>query len=256
MLKLSRPSARVVMVALQPRSYSWFSRQLIRFISPDIVFVQNELALKKLKGLGCQVRMLPSGVDLNKFVPASPERKAELRAKYGLDSKAFTTLHVGHMTKGRNIELLIQVRRLGVQVVLVGSSLNHEDRGLLTARLRRNGVIVLDEYFPDIEELYQLSDCYLFPVFSSQACIGIPLSILEAMACNLPVVTVRYGNLPGLFEEGQGLVFADTPDELLSGINAVQRSNGCRTREKVMPYSWQNVARRVMEQSLAAGVKN
>ena len=33
-----------------------------------------------------------------------------------------------------------------------------------------------------IEELYQLADCYLFPVASTDNCIGVPLSVLEAFA--------------------------------------------------------------------------
>lgn len=249
-LKFNWPSARVVMVSLQPRYYNWVSRHLIRFLSPDIVFVQNEPTMIRLRSLGCHTKLLPSGVDLEKFTPVSAGRKAELRSRYGLNREAFTVLHVGHITKGRNIELLMQVcREHAAQVLLAGSSLRHEDRSVLAARLRGHGIIVLDEYFRNIEELYQLSDCYLFPVFSDQACIGIPLSILEAMACNLPVVTVRYGNLPALFEEGQGLVFADTPAELMQGITRAKRQNGCHTREKVIPYSWQRIARNVLDQT-------
>lgn len=250
LLKFYWHRARVVMVSLQPRRYGWVSRHLIPFLSPDMVFVQHEPAMKQLLALGCRTRLLPSGVDLEKFTPVSPARKAELRTKYGLDSQAFTVLHVGHITRGRNIELLTQVRgEHTTQVVFVGSSLIHNDRAELNTRLRQQGVIVFDEYFHNIEEIYQLSDCYLFPVFSDQACIGTPLSVLEAMACNLPVVTFRYGSLPALFDEGEGLHFADTAEELLQGIADVKRLNGCHTREKVTPYSWQNIAATILGKS-------
>jgi glycosyltransferase involved in cell wall biosynthesis len=250
LLKLYWPHARVIMVSLQPRYYGWLSRHLIPFLSPDKVFVQDEPTMRRLCTLGCNAQMLPSGVDLNKFIPVSSERKMELRTKYRLDPKAFTILHVGHIKKERNIELLVQVRRLyGAQVILVGSSLPHKERTELTAYLRGQGIIVLDKYLGNIQELYQLSDCYLFLVFSSQACIGTPLSVLEAMACNLPVITVRYGSLPKLFEEGQGLFFADTPEELLRDIASIKRDNGYNTRSKVLPYSWQNIAKNILNQS-------
>jgi glycosyltransferase involved in cell wall biosynthesis len=250
-LKLYQPHARVVMVSLQPRYYGWLSRHLIPLLSPDMVFVQHEPAMQQLLALGCRVQMLPSGVDLEKFTPASPERKIELRTAYRLDPNAFTVLHVGHITKTRNIELLAQVRReYTAQVVFVGSSLLHKDRTTLAAQLREQGIIIFDEYIHNIEEFYQLSDCYLFPVFSDHDCIGTPLSVLEAMACNLPVVTVRYGSLPSLFEEGHGLLFADTADELIHNIASVKRLNGCNTREKVTPYSWQNIASNLLEQSV------
>jgi glycosyltransferase involved in cell wall biosynthesis len=215
-----------------------------------MVFVQHESVMKQLLSLGCRAQLTSSGVDLQKFTSVAPEKKAELRTRYGLDPAAFTVLHVGHITRGRNIELLAQIHReQAAQVVFVGSSLLHKDRAELDARLRSQGIIVLDQYFRNIEELYQLSDCYVFPVFSDQACIGTPLSVLEAMACNLPVVSVRYGSLPSLFEEGQGLLFADTPAELIQGISKVMKLNGCHTREKVTPYSWQNIARNILEKS-------
>jgi glycosyltransferase involved in cell wall biosynthesis len=256
LLKLYYRRARVVMVSLQPRRYGWLTRYLIPRLAPDIVFVQHEPVMRQLRSLGCRAQLISSGVDLDKFTPVSPEGKVSLRNKYGLDPAAFTTLHVGHITEGRNIGLLAEIRRgKDAQVVLVGSSLIHKDRVSLDARLRGEGVIVLDKYYPDIEELYQLSDCYVFPVFSDQACIGTPLSILEAMACNLPVVSVRYGSLPALFHEGQGLYFADTPEELLREVAAVTRLNGCNTREKVAPYSWPNIARSIIESSDTTEVK-
>jgi glycosyltransferase involved in cell wall biosynthesis len=255
-LKLHCLKAKVVMVSLQQRKYNWLSRSLIRLLSPDAVFVQNEQAMERLSSLGCNTRLLPSGVDLNKFVPVSTARKAELRTKYNLDPEVFTVLHVGHLTKGRNVELLMRARREHqAQVILVSSGLLHEDRDALYSELKENGVIIMDQYLPDIEEIYQLSDCYFFPVFSSQACIGVPLSVLEAMACNIPVVSVRYGSLPRMFEEGNGLIFADSPDELMAGITKVRSLESCHTREKVIPYSWQAIAKFILEQT-ANEVKN
>jgi glycosyltransferase involved in cell wall biosynthesis len=247
LLRLYYRHARLVIVSLQPRRYGRLMRFLLPHLAPDMVFVQHEPVMQQLRSLGCRVQLISSGVDLEKFTPVSPENKANLRRKYGLDPAAFTALHVGHITWRRNIELLAQLRReRDVQVVVVGSSLPHKDRVELDARLREQGVVILDDYYPDIEELYQLSDCYVFPVFSDQACIGTPLSILEAMACNLPVVSVRYGILPALFQEGQGLYFVDTPEELIRKVAGISRLNGCNTREKVTPFTWRNIASSVI----------
>lgn len=244
------PSARIVMVSLQPRRYGWLSRLLIPLLAPHKVFVQDEATMKQLLALGCKAAMLPSGVDLDRFTPVSSLKKIELRLKYYLDPNAFTVLHVGHIKTERNVELLVQVRRrYNAQVILVGSSLPDKERTSLANRLREQGVIVLDRYLGDIQELYQLADCYLFPVFSDGACIGTPLSVLEAMACNLPVVTVRFGSLPGLFKEGQGLFFADTPEALLTSLGGIERNDGYQTREKVLTYSWHGIASDILAPS-------
>ena len=250
-LKIYCPRARVVMVSLQPRRYGRLSKRLIPLLSPDAVFVQHEPVMRQLIDLGCLASLLASGVDLNKFKPVSPDRKKELRARYGLDPAAFTVLHVGHITEGRNIELLTEVRRReSAQVVLVGSSLVHPDRAAISARLKEQGIIILDTYFKNIEEIYQLSDCYLFPVVSDRSCIGTPLSVLEAMACNLPVAAMRYGLLPQLFNPGQGLFFADTPEELVECVARARSMNGsCHTRENVAACSWEKIAADILEQS-------
>jgi len=242
------------MVSLQPRRYGRVSGYLIPRLCPDMIFVQNETSLRQLSGLGCKVGQVASGVDLNKFAPVNRDRKTELRTKYGLNPESFTVLHVGHITGGRNIELLADVsRQADAQVILVGSSLIHEDRAEMTTRLKEQGIIILDKYLSNIEEIYQLADCYLFPVFSEKSSIGTPLSVLEAMACNLPVVTVRFGRLPQLFEEGQGLFFADDEEGLVQRVTGVKNINGCHTREKVAECSWERVASDILEQTGTPG---
>jgi len=249
LLKLYQPRARVVMISLQPRNYGWLSRRLIRFLTPDVVFVQRNETAKQFISIGCHVQLIPSGVDLDKFTPVSPERKAELRTQYGLEPEKYTVLHVGHIKRERNVHSLVHIHRtLDAQVILVGSSFPGQDKHLLN-ELRKQGITVFDQYLPNIEQLYQLADCYVFPVVSEQACIGAPLSILEAMACNLPVVTLRYGDLPTAFDDGEGLFYADEPSELPEIVAQTMHTNGCNTREMVTPYSWRNVARLLLGQS-------
>ncbi len=250
MLKLYYPGARVVMVSLQPRSYGRVLRHLVRLLCPDMIFVQDESSLQKLADLGCNAGRLPSGVDLKKFTPVKQDRKTELRTKYGLDPKSFTVLHVGHITGGRNIELLTEVsRQAAAQVILVASSLVHKDRAELLTSLRGQGIKIFSDYISNIEEIYQLADCYLFPVFFDQSCVGAPLSVLEAMACNLPVVTVRFGMLPQLFKEGQGFFFAEDAAELVQRVAGVKNINGCRTRDQVADSSWEKVADDILKQT-------
>ena len=62
------------------------------------------------------------------------------------------------------------------------------------------------EYITHLEEIYALSDCYVFPTTDRRYCVEMPLSVLEAMSCNLPMLTTRFGALPGVFEEASGLI--------------------------------------------------
>ncbi len=67
--------------------------------------------------------------------------------------------------------------------------------------LRRAGVLLITHYLPEIVELYQAADAYVFPVPPNPAdpsAIDLPLSVLEAAACNLPILATRFGALPDL----------------------------------------------------------
>ena len=93
-----------------------------------------------------------------------------------------------------------------------------------------------------MKELYNLADCYIFPVVRKDASIELPLSVLEAMSCNLPIVSTRFGGLVDIFEEGGGLFFVDDEKSLRDKIEMIKnRGFLVKTRNKVLPFSWEKV---------------
>lgn len=244
-LKSYAKRAKVVMIALQPREYSLLSRKLIRLLIPDLILVQSPRVLRQLSKLDCRVKFIPTGVGLEKFHPVTKERKLELRNKYGIDADKFTILHVGHINRNRNIQILKELQRDNNQIVIVGSTSTEQDKDLVD-ELRIAGVRVITEYLDSIEEIYQLSDCYIFPVTSETASTEVPLSVLEAMACNLPVITTKYGGLPNIFDKGEGFFYINNLDNIYDRIETVRGLKGIKTREMVKLFSWKDVVRRLI----------
>jgi len=246
-LKLYKRKAMFIMIALQPREYTFISRKIIPFLIPDLVLVQSADVLKQLLKLGCQVKFIPSGVDLETFYPVSNENKSKLRSKYELDVNKFVIFHVGHINRNRNIQILKELQTENNLMIVVGSTSTKQDRNLAD-ELEEAGVRVITDYLENIKEVYQLSDCYVFPVTSETASIEIPLSVLEAMACNLPIITTRYGGLPTVFNsEGTGFFFVNDLNNLSDKIEEVKKINSCETRRMVEPYSWGTIAKRVLD---------
>jgi glycosyltransferase involved in cell wall biosynthesis len=247
MLKVYAPQARVLVVALQPVTYNRPERQLLPIFLPDGIFVQSARSKELLQGIHCPVYFLPSGVDLDRFVPVEADQKIALRKRYGIDEKAVVILHVGHINRNRNIHMFSEIEELeGVRVLLVGSTSTPHDQDLLL-ELTRNNVTVIRDYLPHIEEVYQLADIYIFPVKLEDAAVGVPLSVIEALACNLPVISTPFGGLPVMFDEGDGIYYYENESKVPELISSVGVNPKNCTREKVKPYSWEKVAQLMLK---------
>jgi glycosyltransferase involved in cell wall biosynthesis len=243
------PRARVVLVSLQPRPLGRLSRLLGRALRPPLAFAQAPWTMSALQSLGGVVRFLPSGVDLERFVPVSQEEKEARRRRYGLPLHAFLALHVGPVKRGRNLEAL-RLAAPWARPVVVASASTGGDAPLAASLVAETGAIVVEGYQERIEEIYQACDCYLFPVREPGCAIDVPLSVLEAMACNLPVIAYPYGGLPLMFVSGQGLYFLEDWQQLPLLLAEVRALPACRTRQMVSRYGWPEVARYLLAHSL------
>jgi glycosyltransferase involved in cell wall biosynthesis len=234
----SLTGARVVLLSFQPRALSSLSRPGMRWLGPDRLLTPDPSMVREAERHGVRAGFLPIGADTGRFHPVDGQRKLELRRRYGLPTDRRIVLHVGHARRLRGLAALVGLGSDITSVVVVGTSLG-ADAGMVRW-LRRSGVWVLDRYLPEVQEIYQLADAYVFPVRDAGGASAAPLSVLEAMACNLPVVSTRFGALPALFEEGRGFAFADTPAqmraEVLSAVRLPPEDVG--TRSQVLPLTW------------------
>ena len=230
---------KTVISAIHPMLPSFF-KPLVRIFRPDLILVQSQGAREMFRDLGCKTEFLPNGVDVKRFAPVSDITKMSLRTKFGIDPKKFIILHVGHLTRVRNLEILNRMQKDRNQVIIVVSGCLKKDRNLYNS-LKQKGCLIWDRYFENIEEIYAVADCYVFPVKKGDS-IQMPLSVMEAMACNLPVITTKFEGLTETFEDGDGLFFAEREEDFLRSLEIVKEGrNVVKTREKILPYSWVNI---------------
>jgi len=244
-LKLQCNGARTVMSATQPR-IPHFLKFLLPLLKPDMVLTQSAKTEEMLTDVNYRTEFLPNGVDTERFVPVSADTKEKLRGKYGLSQGNFIILHIGSIRRRRNLQLLaeMQQRNRNSQVLIVGSTSTPLERNVYHDVVE-SGCIVWRRYFEKIEEIYALSDCYIFPASARLSGVDLPLSVMEAMSCNLPVISTRFGALSRVFTEGDGLYFAETKGEFFEMLDIIKTGIEVKTREKVLPYSWINIATRL-----------
>lgn len=138
------------------------------------------------------------GVDVDRFHPPSPVERAELRRRYQVADDEVVLLFVGRLVAEKGVRELaeafaaVAARHPGARLWVVGELLPSErDRSTAPAvlqRLRsgplRHRVRLLGRRY-DVPDLMRAADAFVLPSYRE----GMPVSVLEAMACGLPVVT-------------------------------------------------------------------
>lgn len=153
-----------------------------------------QMAKKHLKTKAIE-RIHGIGVNLDRFrnCNLNKDEKAELRHSIGLGEDDFVLTYVAEINDNKNQAMLLETFRIvqqtipRVKLLLVGPE--HDD-GKLRATADAKGLIgnvVFLGWRNDIPELLNISDIYV----ASSKSEGLGLNLIEAMACNLPVVASR-----------------------------------------------------------------
>jgi len=235
--------AKTIVSATHP-ILSRVSEKLVPFVKPDLILTQSNRSKDRFMELGCSTEFLPSGVDIHRFLPVSRQTKQRLRRKYGIHAQKIVVLHVGHIKKGRNILILNELQKEeDIQVIIVGSLSEPMEKEVYQA-LTKGGCIVWRKYFDNIAEIYALADCYVFLTLDKKYAIEMPLSVIEAMSCNLRVISTPFEALPELFTPGEGLIFVEE-NEIPNMAQYIRNKVSVKTRKKVLRFNWENIVERL-----------
>ena len=164
-------------------------------ISPEIAseWTSNGVSLKK-------IHLIPNAVDTTRFTPASAEQKVFLREKLNLPQSAIIAIYTGRLVSYKGLPLLLKVwdeirRRHGNVVLLLagtgGLDIHNCEAQLhdyVTSAGLENYVWFLGAV-QNIPEYLQAADLFVFPTEKD----AFPSSLIEAMACELPIVTTPVG---------------------------------------------------------------
>ena len=151
--------------------------------------------------------VVPNGVDVDEYRPATPADRAELRTRLGLDPDRRYAVYVGRLHPVKAVDTLIRALACtpadALHLVIVGdgterSSLEHLARDLgVEGRVRLRGC--------------QPSSRRLSPARRTSSCShsvgeGMPNALLEAMACGLAcAVTRSVGGIDELLGDERGV---------------------------------------------------
>ncbi len=240
---------KVSALLTQVTEISFLAKVFLSLCKAEILVVSDDTKHMLEKAVNPKrIHRVAMGVDVKKYAPATAEKSAELKVKYGILPEKTVVLHVGHLNEGRNV---IQLMKLDekYQVVLVTSTLtkDEQDKELKNKLLSCPNIRLIDDYIPDIEEIYQLADVYFFPVTETGRCIDVPVSCLEAAACNKPVVTTDFGEMKS-FTGKNGFWFIDSfeKENLNRIVDEAVNCTNPDSRTAVLEYDWSKAVNKIL----------
>jgi len=212
-------------------------------LPPDISLTFSYSWKTYLSRFTKNVFIVPGAVDPVRFRPAMPNEKKSIRKELGLPEDAFIALHVGHLRKARGLLKMASLVPKGITPVIIVAKSTGRDAGF-KEQLIRGKCIVIDEFIQRIESYYQASNCYAFPTQSTLRSMDLPLSVLEAMACNLPIVSYDFGCISKLFGGTAGIRIVRSDKEFIDSITDVRNNPPTvETRKAIEKNDWDNLAR-------------
>jgi glycosyltransferase involved in cell wall biosynthesis len=149
-----------------------------------------------------------NGVSVTKFVPPESDRDA-VRPRLGIGTDEFLLVCAARLSDVKRVDILLtamaQVLREGVQCkcVIVGDGPLRDQLSTQALSLGLAGSVFFEGFREDVRPYYQTADVFVL----TSRLEGLPLSILQAMACGLPcIVTDVGGNAEAIQHHVHGLV--------------------------------------------------
>jgi Serine acetyltransferase len=158
-----------------------------------------------------QVAVMPNGIDTGYWRRQGVN--PVLRSEFGLEDRQMLVGTVARITFDKDLPTFYEVaaqvvkQRPGTVFAIVGDGYGnelHEARAQIEAR-GLSEIIRLTGHRTDLLNIYTSFDLFLMTSLTE----GMPNTVLEAMALELPIISTRVGGVPELIEEGQcGLLAA------------------------------------------------
>ena len=147
---------------------------------------------------GHTAHIVPNVVDLQRFTPAAPAASASADGPRILVARHLESLYDN--ASAVRAFALVRPSYPAARLVLAGGG---PQRAALARLARSLGVLASVRFAGPVDNaampaLYQASDIVLNPSLAD----NMPISVLEALACGIPVVSTNVGGIPALLQDG------------------------------------------------------
>ena len=189
-----------------------------------------------------KVPMVYNGRDLGQFLPKTDYNSAEDEVK---------VLHVGRFTKQKNHEMLLNAfknalkENARLRLYLIGDGELIQPMKEFATRIGITDHVCFLGIRNDVNDLMVDADIFVLPSIYE----GMPITLIEAMSCGLPIVATRVGGVPDMLSEDNAILINTDENELSSAILRLASSSDMRKKlgmnaaKESMRFSYKTMAK-------------
>ncbi len=234
---------------------SLLSRRMVRstYSKCDVLMMPSHESLNMFKWYKIKTKMivLPLGVNTSRFIP--PSSKIEAKKSIGFSPSSKIIGYCGRLAHEKDLRTLVRAfqRQRNVHddlhLLIIGGGLEE-----LHSRFSKVKGVVLTGPKDDVIKYYQAMDVYVLPSLTETT----SLSTLEAMSCEVPVISTPVGELKSyvknnrngfLFSKGDSFELSKHMQTMLED-DKLRNRLGKNARGTVIDrFSWGTSAERIVD---------
>jgi len=168
------------------------SKPVAQHLSVDFGVVQNK------------IHLIANGIDLNRFVMTTDQRRRDLRQKMGMGEVPLIGI-IARLSDVKGIDILIKAMPIilkeipSANLLIAGQGPEEAALKKLTQELSLTARVHFKNIINQTPELLGAFDVFVMPSLME----GLGLSVIEAQACGIPVVASKVGGLVDLIEDSK-----------------------------------------------------
>lgn len=202
-IRICATSHGAILNSFKLKLYHFIETEAYKFIdavavvSSDMLNTLTSKAIRRNK-----LHLIHNAIDTDKFSPMPREDVYAIREQLGIPTKDWVFCNVGRLSAEKGHADLIDAfaqfhqRHPHSTLLIVGDGeLEFDIKRQIRTQKLHDSVHCLGAR-SDIEKMYGVSDCYV----SSSHTEGMPMVILEAMSCGLPVIATKVGEVSNIIE--------------------------------------------------------
>jgi len=231
---------------ISPRAWLYLYMERLQARSDCLVGVSEVIRadIRTCHGRDQGIRVIPPGVDVDRF---SPEKRSALRdgarREYGLQSHDTAVLFVGSEFRRKGLDNLIPAIT-GQRLFVVGRQERMDHYRSLAAEYGLKDRVVFTGLTGNVMKYYALADILILPSVAE----AFGMTVLEGMACGLPVITSVAAGCSCVVENGKNGFAFDDPQQISGlltrlGNKEMRTRMGAAARKTAQTLTWDDTAR-------------